>query len=88
MGQTPKTFGYDVTRKAPNGTCTTYDNVARIVQSGQSDDASITICGAADLAISKTVEASYTRTYEWTIDRVPRSSGADDWTTTRPCHPT
>jgi hypothetical protein len=48
----------------------THDNTATITETGQSDDASVTVeCSARvpTLEVSKTVSTSLTRTYEWTI---------------------
>ena len=45
-----------------------HDNTATIVETGQSDDASVTVnCYA--LEVTKDASTSFTRTWEWTIDK-------------------
>lgn len=44
----------------------THDNTATIVETGQSDGASVTV-NCYDLAVSKDADESFTRTYEWEI---------------------
>jgi hypothetical protein len=46
----------------------THDNTATIVETGQSDDASVEV-NCYDLTVSKDADESFTRTYEWTIDK-------------------
>lgn len=47
----------------------TYDNIASIYETGDSDDASVTV-NVYELEVSKTVdETSLTRTYDWTISK-------------------
>lgn len=44
-------------------------NIATIVQTGQSDDARVTVT-CYDLLVRKTANTSYDRTWNWTIDKV------------------
>ena len=54
---------------APAGSCRTYPNTARIVETQQQSSASVTVCAEAGLQVSKTVSASFDRTYDWVIDK-------------------
>jgi len=52
-----------------DGDAGTHDNTATIVETGQSDDASVTVnCHA--LVVTKDASTSVTRTWSWTIDKV------------------
>lgn len=44
------------------------DNTATITETGQSDDASVQV-NCYQLSVSKDADESYTRTYEWSIDK-------------------
>lgn len=46
----------------------THDNTATITETGQSASASVTV-NCYSLEVSKTAETSFTRTYEWTIQK-------------------
>ena len=77
---TPVTFAYSVTQHPTTvGGCTAYTNTAWIDLATATDpSASTTVraCVGADLAVSKTATASYTRTYLWTIDKNGTSPAA------------
>jgi hypothetical protein len=45
-----------------------HDNIATILETGQSDDASVTV-NCYSLNVSKTASTTFTRTYTWTIDK-------------------
>jgi hypothetical protein len=47
----------------------TYNNTATILETGQSDDASVTV-NCYELTVTKDATTSFTRTYDWTIDKV------------------
>jgi hypothetical protein len=69
----PTTFTYphDFTGD-PAGTCTKHDNTATIsIDNSPIDSASqsVTVCVGADLTVSKTANATLTRTYKWLIDK-------------------
>jgi uncharacterized repeat protein (TIGR01451 family)/LPXTG-motif cell wall-anchored protein len=49
------------------GACVTVDNTARIVETEQSDSASVELCGYKDLTISKSAIGSFDRDYDWSI---------------------
>jgi hypothetical protein len=61
------TLGYTTTYAGVSGTCTTYDNTATIVETGQTDDAFVKVCVGANVTVSKDGSGSYTRTYLWKI---------------------
>jgi N-acetylneuraminic acid mutarotase len=46
----------------------TYTNTAAIVETGQSDDAAVTV-NCYGLGVTKDAKTSFTRTYDWTIDK-------------------
>jgi len=52
-----------------------HDNTATIVETGQFDDASVTVT-CYDLSVTKTADESRTRTFEWEIDK---SVNPDTW---------
>jgi hypothetical protein len=67
----PKEFKYSKSFNGVGGTCTDYDNTAKIVtnDSATEDTASLTVevCVGQDLTVTKTATASLTRTYKWLI---------------------
>jgi hypothetical protein len=63
----PTSFTYSLTKTGVAGQCTTYDNTATITETEQSDSASATLCVQQALQVSKTVTATYERTYLWSI---------------------
>ena len=67
--QPAQEFAYGVTKTGVAGECTTYDNTAVIDETGQEASASATLCVQSPLQVTKTVEASYDRTYLWTIQK-------------------
>ncbi|MBK8758261.1 MAG: hypothetical protein IPM08_14410 [Actinomycetales bacterium] len=69
-------FTYTLTHVAKTGSCETFVNTAKIDQTGESDSVTATLCGGADLTVSKTATASFTRTYLWTIDKRGTSPAA------------
>jgi len=69
-------FTYTLTRVAKTGSCETFVNTAKIDQTGEKDSVTATLCGGADLTVSKTATASFTRTYLWTIDKRGTSPAA------------
>ena len=69
-------FTYTLSHVAKTGSCQTLVNTAKIDQTGESDTVTAKLCGGADLTVSKTATASYTRTYLWTIDKRGTSPAA------------
>ena len=65
----PFTFESSASPAGTAGTCTDYPNTATITETGQSDDASVELCVAKDLEVTKAVDASYTRTYDWLVSK-------------------
>jgi hypothetical protein len=63
-------FTYSRTESGTPGTCTTYPNTATIVETGQSASASVQLCVAKDLQVTKDANPSFTRTYNWSIAKV------------------
>ena len=64
-----ESFSYSRTVSGEAGTCTTYDNTATITETGQSASESVELCVGSDLTVTKTATTSFTRTYQWTIDK-------------------
>jgi hypothetical protein len=63
------TLTYSRTFNDSAGTCTTHDNTATIVETKQSDDASVQVCVGKELTVAKTALTSYIRTYNWTVNK-------------------
>ena len=68
------TYTYDLNVPVPTFACATTPNTAKVTDTGQpgsvldSDTASITLCRTQKgLALSKTADPSYTRSFDWTI---------------------
>lgn len=69
----PKTFTYKRTLTGTPGACTSFDNTAGFTtnDTGATGSASQTVqlCVGADLAVSKTANPAFTRTYNWAISK-------------------
>lgn len=63
------TFTYDRTVSGIAGKCTSYDNTAKITETGQSASKSVTLCVGKDLTLTKTAAGSFNRTYLWQITK-------------------
>lgn len=63
----PTEFEYTLTQQGVSGECTDYTNTAVIEETEQEASETVTLCVQAPLSITKTVDASYDRTYLWTI---------------------
>jgi hypothetical protein len=67
----PTEFKYSGTVSGAAGTCTPNDNTADFTTSDtsatDSSKATVNDCQGADLTVTKTASASYTRTYNWSI---------------------
>jgi hypothetical protein len=64
-----KSFTYSHDFTGVGGTCTNYDNTAKITETNQSASKTVTVCVAKDLAVSKTATPTFTRTYLWDISK-------------------
>jgi hypothetical protein len=67
-------FDYPLTFTAPDGTCADHNNTASFTvddntQITGSADQKVTVCGAADLTVSKNVTPAYTRSFTWGITK-------------------
>ncbi|MGL3804483.1 prealbumin-like fold domain-containing protein [Paeniglutamicibacter sp. R2-26] len=74
LAESPKTFTYDVEWEGVAGTCTTFTNTAVLAgdddnPSGNSDSADIEVCVEKGLTVVKTVDAQYTRDYNWKVEK-------------------
>jgi large repetitive protein len=67
---TPTVFDYTLTHEGVENTCVDFTNTATIVETGQSDSETVTVCTQGDLVVAKSAEASYDRTYAWDISKV------------------
>jgi hypothetical protein len=69
----PTTFTYPESFTAPSGTCQTHDNTATFTTDDTgttgSSGQTVTVCGGADLKVSKTATPAFTRTYTWDIKK-------------------
>lgn len=63
----PIEFKYSKNFKGVGGKCTDYTNTARLVETDQYASKTVTVCVGIDLVVSKTANASFTRTFEWKI---------------------
>lgn len=74
LDESPKTFSYDVDWEAAAGKCTTFTNTAVIDgdanhPAGNESSADIEVCVEKGLTVVKTVEAAFTRDYDWNLDK-------------------
>jgi hypothetical protein len=69
-----KTYNYPESFAGRAGSCTTYPNTARIVDTGATASASVKVCVGSDLNVSATGKPSFTRTYAWGIHKSVDSS--------------
>jgi len=71
----PGVFNYSYTVAGTAGTCVTQPNTATFTATdnsnvtGSSSQVVAKVCVGADLAVSKTANPSFTRTYNWTINK-------------------
>ena len=66
------TFTYSLDLAGVSGVCTDYTNTATLKVGETTVDSAgktVTVCGAADLTVSKTANTAFVRTYSWTIDK-------------------
>jgi large repetitive protein len=61
------TYSHDFT--GVSGTCTNYDNTAKITETNQTASKTVTVCVGADLTVSKTATPTFTRTFTWNISK-------------------
>jgi len=67
-----QTFEYSLSFEGVDAACTDYTNNAWLEVGGtpiDSDSQKVTVCVSAGPDVSKTVDASYTTTYSWTINK-------------------
>ena len=72
LDESPKTFAYDVEWAGAAGKCTTFTNTATIDgdrnhAEGNESSADIEVCVEKGLTVVKTVDAQFTRDYDWKI---------------------
>ncbi len=65
---TPTLFVYDVAQTAPAGQCSSRTNTATL-STGQSAQATTSVCSQADISMTQVPTASYDTTYLWTIEK-------------------
>ena len=64
-----QTFTYSLGLAGVSGVCTNYTNTATLKVGETTVDSAgktVTVCGAADLTVSKTANTAFVRTYSWT----------------------
>lgn len=69
VADSPATFTYAEVLDVVPGQCVDYDNTATIVETGDTADETVTVCGGSDLVVDKNVIHSMDRTYLWDIDK-------------------
>ncbi len=62
-------FSYSFTTSGNPGTCTSYNNTATIVETGQSASKTVKVCVGADLTVSKTANPSFDLKFAWNITK-------------------
>ncbi len=85
--ESPKTIEYSHEFTGdPAGACTTHENTATITTNTTHTEISasqpVTHCVGADLKISNSVNASFTRTYKWGVTKSAEPAQVDDSTST------
>ncbi|GAA1147281.1 vWA domain-containing protein [Ornithinicoccus hortensis] len=66
---TPFTETYTVTKDGVPGDCVSFTNVAWIEETGQQATEEVTACSDMALTVVKDADATFDRTYEWTIEK-------------------
>jgi len=72
LDESPKAFSYELPLKGTAGQCTTFTNTATIEEKAGSDadntdKATVEVCVEQGMTVVKTVDASFTRDYDWKI---------------------
>ena len=62
-------FNYTRDIAGVGGTCTDYDNTATITETKQDASKKVEVCVGLDPTVTKTADATYTKTWTWTIDK-------------------
>src|SRR5205823_11134371 len=66
----PTIFTYSKTFRDPWATCTTHTNTASLDDTAKSSDSkTVQVCVGGDLTVTKTATASFTRKYNWSINK-------------------
>ncbi len=63
-------FTYSLDLPGVGGTCTDYKNIAKIEETGDTADETVTVCVGLDLTVSKDVTPYFTRTFAWGIEKL------------------
>jgi len=66
----PFQYTYSLDWEGTPGQCTTHDNTATITETGQSDSATVEVCMAEALGVTKTASPALTRTWAWDIEKL------------------
>ncbi|MFD4959660.1 LPXTG cell wall anchor domain-containing protein [Microbacterium sp. NPDC058389] len=70
----PKEFHYSITFDGTPGSCVDYTNIAKIVETGDTDDVKVTVCDYQDLTVSKTANPTFDRSYSFDIDKTAKAT--------------
>ncbi|GAA5200743.1 LPXTG cell wall anchor domain-containing protein [Microbacterium jejuense] len=65
----PKEFHYSLTFDGTPGACVDYKNIAKITETGDTDDVTVTVCDYQDLVVTKTANPTFDRRYSFAIDK-------------------
>jgi LPXTG-motif cell wall-anchored protein len=67
---TPTVFRYSLTHEGVANDCVDITNTATIIETGQSDQATVGLCNEGELSVTHAVEATLDRVYAWDITKV------------------
>ncbi len=67
----PKSFSYEITYEVPRDECLVFTNTAWVDLTGEDieDSQDVQVCDQKNLVITKDVDASYERDYDWSLDK-------------------
>jgi len=70
----PKEFHYSITFDGTPGACADYTNIAKIVETGDTDDVKVTVCDYQNLTVSKTADPTFDRSYSFDIGKTAKAT--------------
>ncbi|MBD3942559.1 DUF11 domain-containing protein [Microbacterium sp. NEAU-LLC] len=70
----PKEFHYSLTFDGTPGACVDYKNIAKITETGDTDDVTVSVCDYQDLVVTKTADPTFDRSYSFLIDKTAKET--------------
>ncbi|WP_431492858.1 prealbumin-like fold domain-containing protein [Glutamicibacter sp.] len=69
--EAPQSFTYEITYEVPRDECLVFTNTSWVDLAGEDleDSQDVSICDQKNLVITKEVDASYERDYDWSLDK-------------------